>query len=103
MDDDGWVTEPDAIDTIVAMKELRPGDEVRIHDPYNNYHLQCMHGQIQRIREAERDLVGKRNAITEAAPWSSEVCVAQLDIKGGTWVVCRKNIAAWRRPGALKK
>lgn len=103
MDEYGWITDSGAIDTLVALKELKLGDEIQIHDPENNYRLVCYHGKVVRVIEDNNGFVGQRKAISDC-PWADEICVAQFDPPdgdGGTWVVCRKNIAAWRRPRKL--
>lgn len=99
----GWVTDPDAIDTLIALKELRPGDEVVITGGAN-YRLLDLDGRAVVIRDDPDGYVGRVNAIHSGA-WCREVCAARFihpDKIDGIWVLCRKNIAAWRRPSELK-
>jgi hypothetical protein len=99
-----WVTDPKAIDSIIVIGELRPGDEVIITGGAN-YRLNDLNDQVVTIKADAEKYVGKYNAI-DAAPWSTEQVVAQIihpQSNGGIFIICRKNIAAWRRPSARKE
>lgn len=86
--DEEWVTDPRAIDTIVALG-LMPGDQVRINGSVFN--LRSRDGEVVTIT-AHRNHVGEES-FPEGFP--GLITVAQFD---SNWILCRENIAAWRRP-----
>lgn len=100
-----WVTDQKAIDTLIALGELRPGDEVRIVGGAKYRLSDLEDGSVVVIRDDPDGYVGETNVI-DNAEWGADVCVARFihpDFGAGAFVLCRKNIAAWRRPGARKE
>lgn len=99
--DDGWVTDPDAIDTIIALDGLKPGDELRLNSLVEDIDLDAY--------EYEGNVVVVANAGDRASKHSSIygpdrhgkqvdehiVCTTQCNA-----VLTRHVIAAWRRPHA---
>ena len=90
--EEGWVTDQDAIDTIVALKQLRPGDQVRIING-DKYCLGHYDGKVVTITGHTRFLGEK--GLFPGYEWGNEPAVAQFE---ENWILCRGNIGAWRRP-----
>jgi hypothetical protein len=104
MDNDGWVTEPGAIDTLIALKEMKVGDEVRLQR-VEDYGLASRYrdGQTVVVIDDSRLIGVKLSAINDEhrdRALFHQPVIAHIHEQ---WVICRENIAAWRRPGALKK
>ena len=102
-----WVTDQNVIDVLVALKALRPGDEVKIVGGAKYRLPDLEDGCVLVLRDDPDGYVGKTDVV-DNVEWSGDVCVARFHhpdrgCNSGTWVICRKNIAAWRRPGVPKE
>jgi hypothetical protein len=97
--EEGWVTGA-AIDTVLALNELREGDELKViplasHDiPEGTYFAS----------------VDKTAKLDERCYWKGTYHppVALIHIprlvkgpRSHKWLICRENIIAWRRPKTL--
>ena len=103
MSDDGWITEPGAIDTLVALQGILPGDEIRIKDA-GAYNIDCRHEGVVGLVLAPGPTGHQVGEPSQGGcKYARHKVAARVRVGSGDWVVCRKNIAAWRRPGALKK
>lgn len=94
-----WVEGP-AIDLLVAMKAIQPGDELKV-TPLNSYGIP---NSVYRATVEE-------TTYDEVAVWEGRkrpaVCLVRLHKPldchtleaCNLWQVCRENIIAWKRPG----
>lgn len=104
MDEDGWITEPEAIDTIVALRAIRAGDEIRVQKVLNIWIEKHINdGDVVVVAHIEDE--GTTHPWTDHpvrhgpnAPTSHK---ARL-FSDGRYVFARENIAAWRRPSGKK-
>lgn len=86
-----WITDPKAIDTIVALGELREGDEVILqHARSSGFPSEC-NGRMFRVAPTDKE-------IGSGYRYSDHPTVAELDGEYGGWVIVARNIKAWRRP-----
>jgi hypothetical protein len=96
--DDGWVYEQAAIDTLLALKGLREGDEIKFkHDQW-------------KLHTVEAGVVMVVHSLPDEQAWWGDAPRPMLTCRAsfGTWNsggvgIIRDNIAAWRRPNAPKK
>lgn len=95
MSNDGWVTDPKVLDTICALKGMLPGDEVLLQggvaDKWIGVHTSFTDTVFTVCEDAHRQL-GTR--YLEHDPSTEIVAVCEST----NWVLCRRNIKAWRRP-----
>lgn len=89
----GFIYDQALIDTIIAMKELRPGDQVVMGpDPEHDTAAdeEYLLGQV---------LVIDANGYVDTPPWlvGADLLGAPNKKEYGTYLT-RKNIIAWRRP-----
>lgn len=94
-----WVTDPKAIDVIVELKELRQGDEVLIVGA-EHYGLP-LDWEGTWLKVSDGEVAGLKEEYATTRLWGKEPPVTCVD--DTLWIICRKNIAAWRRPGAHKE
>jgi hypothetical protein len=90
---DGWITDRDAIHTLVAMRLIRPGDQIIIQNAEGYNIGKEFNGKIIKVEEQDGALVGEP---------SQDNCIyaghlVAFHFATG-WVGCEENIAAWRRP-----
>ena len=99
--DDGWVTDPQVIRTIVLMKALRPGDEVRLKD--------CMlygigtkfEGDVVTLKHTDSK---DDNTLWDTTRWPhldrspKSYNTTPVASEDSGYYLAIWNIAAWRRP-----
>src|SRR5687767_12122040 len=101
MTDDGWINEPKAIDTLVALGGLQPGDEIVLNKNIAGgiAHMNMRHGGIYTIavRRPSWDKYGKY-AYWGGAP--EEIILGVIEDRAQVHLnyFTRSNISAWRRP-----
>ena len=94
-----WVRNQKAIDTIVALKMIQPGDEIFYRKPKTGTGISNLRDRyVYAVRQPKAD----EDRIGEEANWwgESEVILGILDNKKQTngHYFTRTNIRAWRRP-----
>lgn len=99
-----WVTDPRVIDTIVGLKGLRPGDEIKLKNGHEldislveDGHVVTVVGRHSLYRVGEPyDALSedpRRTAIVVCCATTTSTRHGRLD-----YVLTRNQIAAWRRP-----
>lgn len=88
---DDWLTDPAAIDTLVALNGLQVGDELILCvRPRDNWNLQEeMDGLVVQVI----DLTSCGPQFRTTFPYEHRVAWV-----AGNWEIGRKHIKAWRRP-----
>lgn len=87
---DGWVTDPRAIATAVALRAIKVGDEIRIKDA-DDYNIHPRFNGTVVVHDDRAGVIG--------TPSQRDCKYAQRPIAFGfadNWVGCAENIAAWR-------
>lgn len=91
--EEGWVIDQRAIDTVVALSGIQPGDEIQIVNAVGYNISDVFEGKVVVVIEEEGYKVGtpsQSNCAYAGAPVAFHFT--------GSWVGCRENIGAWRRP-----
>lgn len=96
-----WVTDQKAIDVIVKLKGLCPGDQVRITGAAKYGLPDDWDGRIRDVVPGDLEGLNERTRMLDYVTWRDEPPVAC--VHEDIWIICRKNIAAWRRPRVLKE
>jgi hypothetical protein len=93
---DGWVTDPEAIRTIVMLKLLQPGDEVKLQK-CEAYGIHTKYEQkVYRIHTPDSSVWNTSNwPDPEESAMGSSTPVALIS---SGYYIAYWNIAAWRRP-----
>lgn len=92
---DDWLTDPAAIDTLVALNGLQVGDELI---------LRVLHQDDWNIREEMDGSLVQVNDLTNCDPLHGGVTTMSNERSyrvawvAGNWEIGRKHIKAWRRP-----
>lgn len=93
-----WVTDPDAIKTLVELGGLQVGDEVKLKDSWCIFLASHYDDCVWSIAEAP--VPGMPDHTWREHPRGTRTAkpvVAQLDDENSS-VIALENIAAWRRP-----
>lgn len=99
---DNWVTDPGALDTLIALQGALPGDEVVFTHDQTRAHTLIREGDVLTVIRDEQGEVG---CIAWWLPAGERKPVALLARGASTGVtrrvlLTRDNIKAWRRPDA---
>lgn len=90
--DDGWVTDPDALHTAVALNALRAGDEILLQRCAETFIPLDREGTIATIEGVERD--SSPHIYGEEGEKREYIALGFI-LSGGYWFYA-ENIRAWR-------
>lgn len=94
MTEEDWLTDPKALDTICALRGFLPGDEVMVQGGRGGEYIgvyKSLTGKVFTVFEDYGNQIGTRYS----GLLGTEIVAV---CESGSWVLCRRNIKAWRRP-----
>lgn len=96
--DGEWVTDPDAIRTLVQLGGLQVGDEVRLTKAHNIFIPDLAEDKVQKITQvfASNEFDHLWRHAKNGAATTRKPLIARIEC--GACVIALENIAAWRRP-----
>lgn len=93
-----WIVDPAAIDSIVALGEIRPGDEVKVRSMETVNVSGIRNGKKFKVVQSIGDRVGKTPYNDEPGNPLIAAAIKTKKHSRGYWYITRENIMAWRRP-----